>query len=116
MNDPLDELLDRRLRDEMPYIDDSGFTARVLQQLPARSVQSARRQRAFVIVAASILAAVIAFFASGEGWFVRQAFAGAASLPLLWLLGIAGFVGLLLTMGALGAALAGSRDLSPNDF
>ena len=32
MNDPLDNLLDARLRDETPYIDDAGFTARFKAQ------------------------------------------------------------------------------------
>ena len=31
-----DDSLDARLRDEAVYIDDAGFTARVVQQLPAR--------------------------------------------------------------------------------
>ena len=30
-----EDWLDRRLREEMPYIDDAGFTARVVQKLPA---------------------------------------------------------------------------------
>ncbi len=30
-----EDQLDRQLRDAAPYIDDDGFTARVLQQLPA---------------------------------------------------------------------------------
>ena len=30
-----EDWLDRQLREAAPYIDDKGFTARVLQQLPA---------------------------------------------------------------------------------
>ena len=33
-----EDWLDARLRDEAPYIDDAGFTARVVQKLPARPV------------------------------------------------------------------------------
>src|SRR5205814_7664885 len=66
MNDPLDNLLDARLRDETPYIDDAGFTARVMKQLPHRRA-SWSTQRAFIIFAATVLAGVIAYFASGQG-------------------------------------------------
>jgi hypothetical protein len=52
MNDPLDNLLDARLRDETPYIDDAGFTARVMQQLPRRRF-SWSTQRAFIIFVAN---------------------------------------------------------------
>ena len=92
MNDPLDNLLDARLRDETPYIDDAGFTARVMQQLPHRRF-SWSAQRAFIIFAATIVSVVIAYFASGEGMFVHDAFARmsglktgaiAASDPCLW--------------------------------
>jgi hypothetical protein len=45
--DPLDDALGR-----FPYLDDDGFTARVLSRLPPR-----RRARAPLLVAAALLAA-----------------------------------------------------------
>lgn len=71
-NDPLDDVLDARLRDETPYIEDGGFTARVMQRLPARRA-SVTLQRSIIILVASVLSVVIAYFASGEGMFVHDA-------------------------------------------
>src|SRR6266567_1717124 len=76
MNDPLDNLLDTRLREEMPYLDDAGFTARVMKQLPRRRF-SLSTQRNLVIFVATIMSVVIAYFASGEGMFVHDAYARA---------------------------------------
>src|SRR5947208_15743269 len=85
MNDPLDNLLNARLRDETPYVDDAGFTARVMKQLPRRG-SSWSTQRAFIIFAATIVAVVIAYFASGEGMFVLDAFARVSGLRRLRLI------------------------------
>jgi hypothetical protein len=61
-----DETLDRQLRDAAPYIDDDGFTARVLAKLPA-----ARRQplqlRTLILIALTLLGCVFAYFFSGGG-------------------------------------------------
>ena len=38
-----EDWLDTRLREEAPYIDDGGFTARVIQQLPARALRNISR-------------------------------------------------------------------------
>ena len=111
MNDPLDNLLDARLRDEMPYIDDAGFTARVMQQLPHRRF-SWSAQRAFIIFAATVVSVVIAYFASGEGMFVHDAFARISSLrPMQLLLVILG-CGTGMTIAGLWAALARTRDIT----
>src|SRR5438132_4813390 len=79
MKEPLDELLDTRLRDDTSYIDDAGFTARVMKQLPRRRV-SWSSQRSFIILVATILSVVVAYFASGEGMFVHDAFARMSGL------------------------------------
>ena len=85
--DPLDELLEARLREETLYVDDDGFTARVLQQLPARP-HSFQLERSIIIFAAALISVVVAYFASGEGMFVREAFVRLTSLPFLQLLSI----------------------------
>src|SRR5205085_11747210 len=97
MNDPLDDLLDTRLRDEMPYIDDAGFTTRVMQQLPRRRL-SWSTQRAFIIFAATLLSVVIAYFASGEGMFVHDAFARLSGLRPLQLLLLVFVLGTVVTI------------------
>ena len=104
MNDPLDELLDARLRDETPYIDDAGFTGRVMKQLPRRRV-SWSSQRSFIIVAATILSVVVAYFASGEGMFVHDAFARISRLQQLQLFLIIVACGVTMTIAGLWAAL-----------
>ena len=110
MNDPLDDLLDARLRDEMPYIDDAGFTARVMKQLPRRRVSWAR-QRALIILAATILSVVVSYFASGEGMFVHDAFARVAALQTLQLLLVILACATAMTIAGLWAALARRHDL-----
>lgn len=112
MNDPLDNLLDARLREEVPYIDDAGFTARVMKQLPRRHL-SPSTQRAFIIFAATIVSVVIAYFASGEGMFVQDAFARAASLRPLQLLLIVFLCGTAMTVAGLWAALTRARNPIP---
>jgi hypothetical protein len=100
--------LDARLREEAPYIDDAGFTGRVMKQLPRR--RSLRTQRAIIILTATILSVVIAYFASGEGWFVREALVRAATLPPLVVFAFVLGCGLLLIVGGLWAALTRIRD------
>ncbi len=105
MNDPLDNLLDARLRDETPYIDDAGFTARVMQQLP-RQRFSWSTQRAFIIFVATIVSVVIAYFASGEGMFVHDAFARISRLQQLQLFLVIVGCGITMTIAGLWVALA----------
>jgi len=104
MNDPLDDLLDARLRDEAAYIDDAGFTARVMKQLPRRRL-SWNKQRAVVIFIATIVSVVVAYFASGEGMFVHDAFARISGLQPLQLFLVIVACGIMMTIGGLWAAL-----------
>lgn len=104
---PSEDWLDARLREEALYIDDDGFTNRVMSQLPRPS--SFRTQRAIVIVVAAVVSVIVAYFASGEGWFVREAVARALTLPPLLVLGAAAASGALLSTAGLWAALARLR-------
>src|SRR5260370_36093372 len=73
--------LDRQLREAMPYIDDDGFTARVLQRLPPP-----RRQRdslrAVILLAVTVLASVLAFVLSDNRRFITVAIERAATMPV----------------------------------
>jgi hypothetical protein len=109
MNDPLDDLLDARLRDETPYIDDDGFAARVMKQLPARP-RSFQMQRSLVILSAAIVSAIVAYFASGEGMFVRDTFARLVVLPPLQLLLLLLVCGTAMILGGAWAAFSRTRD------
>jgi hypothetical protein len=109
MNDSLDDLLDARLRDETPYIDDAGFTAHVMKQLPRRRV-SWSGQRSFIILAATILSVLVAYFASGEGMFVHDAFTRMSGLRPLQLLLVIFACGTAMTIAGLWAALTRRHD------
>jgi hypothetical protein len=109
MNDPLDDLLDARLRDETPYIDDAGFTARVMKQLPRRRV-SWSTLRSFIILAATILSVVVAYFASDQGMFVHDAFARMSGLRPLQSLLVILVCGMAMTIAGLWAALTRRHD------
>src|SRR5437016_12518942 len=108
MSDPLDNLLDARLRDETLYIDDAGFTARVMQQLPHRRF-SWHAQRAFIIFAATIVSVVLAYFASCEGMFVHAAFARMSGLKPVQLLLLLLPCGTAMTIAGLWAAPTRTR-------
>src|SRR5436853_6256089 len=109
MNCPLDNWHDARLRDEALYIDDAGFTTRVMKQLPRRRV-SWSTQRAFIIFAATIVSVVVAYFASDEGMFVQDAFARVSGLRPIQLLLLIFACGTGMTIAGLWAALARTRD------
>jgi len=110
MNDPLDDILDARLRDEMAYIDDAGFTARVMKQVPRRN--PLRLQRSIIIFAAAIMSVIIAYFASGEGSFVHDVFARIAGMPPLHLLIVTLACGIATTASAFFAAFPRLGDTS----
>lgn len=108
-HDRLDELLDAKFREETPYIDDDGFTARVMQNLPRGRV-ALSTQRSVIIFAAAILSAIIAYFASGEGMFVQQLVARASTLTPLQVLLLTVASGFVLTIAALWTALSKTTD------
>ncbi len=99
-----EDWLDRRLREEMPYIDDAGFTARVVQKLPA----PVRRHswRAAILISITLLASVVTYLASDGGRFLIVAAYRFAAMPL-------GFIGLVAICGTLIAtAVAASAALA----
>jgi len=106
MNDMNQEdLLDRQLREAAPYIDDAGFTARVLQKLPP---PQPRREslRAFIIVGITLLASLLAYVVSDSGRFVAVGLERLSILPILWIFALALATGVLMTAAGLAAALS----------
>ena len=102
-----EDWLDRELREAAPYIDDKGFTARVLEQLPPPR----RRHellRAAILLGMTFLASVLAYVVSGGGRFVSVTLERLAALPALWVFVLALASGLI--MAAAGATAAISRD------
>src|SRR6266436_6095661 len=90
-----EDWLDRELREAAPYIDDEGFTAQVLQELPP-----ARRRRdllrAIILLGMTFLASVLAYVVSGGGRFVGETLERLAALPALWVFVLALASGLVI--------------------
>jgi|SRR6267142_5900032 len=99
-----EDLLDVRLREEAAYIDDAGFTARVVQELPARRVRHSLR--AVILLGVTLAASAIAYLLSGGGWFIAEEVTRFAMLPLplIWLCAAGATV--LVMAGGLAAAMS----------
>jgi hypothetical protein len=105
-----EDWLDRELREAAPYIDDDGFTARVLQQLPP----PCRRHdvlRAAILLGMTLLASVLAYVVSDGGRFVTVTVERLAALPALWVFALAAASGLVVAAGGATAAISRSRVL-----
>jgi hypothetical protein len=105
MNENLQEdWLDARLRDEAAYLDDGGFTAGVVQKLPARRVRHSLR--AVILLGVTLVASAIAYLLSGGGWFIAEGVTRFALLPLpvIWLSAAGATV--LVMAGGLAAAMS----------
>ena len=104
-----EDALDRQLREAAPYIDDDGFTARVLQKLPA---QRKRRDslRAVILLGITLLASAIAYVLSDGGRFVSVGVERLAILPMLWLFALALASGVVMTGLGVAAAISNNRN------
>ena len=102
-----EDWLDKELREAAPYVDDEGFTTRVLQQLPPPRHRN-DLLRAAILLGMTFLASVLAYVVSGGGRFVGVTIERLASLPALWVFALALASGLVIA--AAGAAAAVSRD------
>jgi len=105
-----EDSLDARLRDEAPYIDDAGFTSRVVQKMPARQVR--RSYRALILVGITLAASIAAYLLAGGSNFAFDTFANVAFMPRMTMLIIAGIAGVLVMVGGLAAALSRVRGRS----
>ena len=105
-----DDELDRQLREAVPYIDDVGFTARVLKQLPAPVQTAPARVRGLVLITATILACVLAYFLSGGGRFLSDFVVRLSQTPMSWLLALLFVLGLFLGTLGLTAAISKTRE------
>lgn len=108
MDDKLQEdWLDARLRDEAPYIDDAGFTSRVVQKLPTRQVR--RSYRAFILLGITLAACLGAFFLAGGNSFFIETFTNVAMMPVTVMWICAGAAAVLVMAGGLVAAMSRTR-------
>jgi hypothetical protein len=105
-----EDWLDRQLREAAPYIDDEGFTARVLQQLaPPRHSQ--RSFRGAILLTITLLASVLAYLLSDGGRFLVVEAMRLTTLPTLWLFVLALGSGILVMAGGVIAAIFKTREL-----
>jgi len=105
----IDEL-DRQLRDAAPYIDDAGFTRRVMATLPSPGVRR-QRVRAAILLSITVLASLLAYVLSGGGRFVGESVMRIGQLGPLGLLYVAAAFALLITGLGVVAFLSRDRDL-----
>ena len=103
-----EDWLDRELREAAAYIDDEGFTARVLQQLPPLR-RGHDLLRAIILLGMAFLASVLAYVVSGGGRFVGVTLERLAALPALWVFGLALASGLVIAAAGATAAISRSR-------
>jgi hypothetical protein len=111
-----DETLDRQLRDAVPYINDDGFTARVIARLPAAQ-REPQWLRAMIVLGLALLGTGVAYLLSGG--VIRQGLIQMTDFPI-WLLLIFAF-GCGLVVGAFAVIFAirktpEVRDLTRLDF
>jgi hypothetical protein len=103
-----EDWLDQRLRDELGYIDDDGFTARVVQKLPAAG--SRYSFRAAVLLCVTLLASIVTYLASDGGRFLVVAVYRLAAMPLLFVSLVAICSTLVVTAVAASAAWSNMRE------
>jgi hypothetical protein len=107
-----DDSLDRQLREATPYIEDDGFTARVLAQLPpARQTHASLRP--IILVGLTALGSAAAYTLSGGGHFIAIEMARLMTLPTLSLYAIAFGSGILVMCAGTIAAIAKTNQLEP---
>ena len=104
-----EDWLEQRLREEVPYIDDAGFTAQVVRKLPATG--SRRSWRAAILLCVTLLASILTYLISDGGHFLVVAAYRLAAMPLLFISLVAISCTLVLTAVAASAALAQARDI-----
>lgn len=104
-----EDWLDAKLREEAPYLDDAGFTARVVQQLP--TPRQSRTARNFILLGFTIIATLVAYFVSGGGAFLAEDAAFLVAMPFVTTCVIAGICALVVTAIGASAAISKSRSL-----
>jgi hypothetical protein len=104
-----DDQLDALFREEAPYIDDAGFTARVVQQLPAP--RRSRSSRNVILLGFTIVATLVAYLVSGGGAFLADEAAFLVAMPLVTVCVLAAISALAVMVVGGYAAISKAREL-----
>jgi hypothetical protein len=107
-----EETLDRQLRETVAYIDDDGFTARVMASLPAARDQP-RWLRVAILLGLALIGSGVAYLI-GAGHVVREGIIELANFPI-WLLLVFAF-GCGLVVGAFAVTFAIRKTPELRDF
>ena len=99
-----DDWLDRKLQEAVPYIEDDGFTARVLRSLPP-PVRKIEFLRSLILVAMSALASALTYVLSDGGRFILVEMFRLTTIPTLWVVAFALASGMLVMAGGIFAAM-----------
>jgi hypothetical protein len=105
-----EDWLDRQLRNEAPYIDDNGFTARVIAGLSPRR-RASRSFRPVILLSLTVLGSVLAYVLSDGGRFVVVNMHRLVALSPIYVLLFSLGSGILVMTGGLIAAITKSREL-----
>jgi hypothetical protein len=105
-----EDWLDRQLQEAAPYIEDNGFTAQVLEKLPAPRRQH-RSLRTIILLGSSALASAVAYALSDGGRFVVIGMSKLAMVPTVWLFAVAFASGILVMTGGIFAAMSKTSQL-----
>jgi hypothetical protein len=97
--------LDKKLQEAAPYIEDDGFTARILQLLP-RTQGRFEFLRPFILVAASALASALTYVLSDGGRFIIVKMFEVTTIPTVWVVAFALASGMLVMAGGILAAMS----------
>src|SRR2546421_10869828 len=113
MNEPIEQdWLDRKLQEAAPYIEDDGFTAQVLRQLPAPQ-RRLEFLRPFILVGMSAFASALTYVLSDGGRFILVEMFRLTTIPTLWVVVFALASGMLVMAGGIFAATSKTTHIEP---
>ena len=106
MNEQIEQdWLDRKLQEAAPYIEDDGFTAGVLQQLPTPQLRW-QFLRPLILVGMSAFASALTYVLSDGGRFLLVEMFKLTTIPTLWVVAFALASGMLVMAGGIFAAMS----------
>ena len=107
-----DDWLDKKLQEAAPYIEDDGFTARVLRSLP-QPVRRVEFLRSLVLVAMSALASALTYVLSDGGRFLLVEMFRLTTIPTIWVVIFALASGMVVMAGGIFAAMYKTHQIQP---